>query len=320
MQTEPSETQTGAEIVTEAGTGEAAAAEPGSPFAKALEILEAADKDGEGAAPAEEAPVKEEVPAAEAKGEDKGDKTPDVDALFKEKFDQYRREYGKLDAERKELKEELKEFRTLKASLAEARYNPNKLLEVGGVTQEEFTRLLLTQGGEMTPEMRVALEAKQRADASEKQVQSWQQAMQEKEQQQILAAYKAEAQAYVESTGEEHEFLQALGTDEATQMVMNEINTHHAEHRDPATGEGPVLSYKEAADRIEKRIEQRMFDSYIKTKKLQAKFQEVTSKQRANSRTPRTITSSMTPATSSHPTSERDRMDAALKIMHANWQ
>lgn len=308
----------GVEVVTEAGDPRAAE-DPN--WAKALELLgdDVTPGDPQEAEPAPEEPAA--APAA-AKAEETpppADAAAEAERLFKQKFDQYRREYGKLDTERQQLKEQLAEYQGLKAALAEARYNPNKLLEVGGITQEEFTKLLLTQGGDMTPEMRVALEAKQRADASEKALQTMQDSLREREQERLVNDYRSEARGFIGGS-EDHEFLRALGEDAATNLLMNEINGHYAENMDPATGEGPVLSYKEAADRLEARIERDMFDKYLHTKKMQAKFAEVSASQKATSRTPRTLTSNLTPALSSQPRTEREREAAAYKQLVAGWQ
>lgn len=288
-------------------------------FDKALGIWEAADADG--ADPAAE-PAKEQPSTGEpATGEPTPAASPaDADKLFEQKFSEYRRQYSKLDAERQELKTELAEYHKLKADLAEARYNPNKLLELGGVPQEEFTKLLLSSGGEMSPEMRVALEAKQRAEASEKQLTTLQRSMQDRQEQSLMDDYRNEAAAFVANAGDEHEFTRNLGVEPATQLIMQEINGHYAANLDPSTGQGPVLSYKEAADRIEKRIEADMFERYAKTKKMQAKMQEQLSTQRAG-KSGRTLTGNMAGQTvSGRQLSEDERVQTALKQLAAGWQ
>lgn len=292
-------------------------------FAKALEILEAGDA---GDAPpdattpptgdtiADAPPVTGDTPAADAP-------PGDADKLFQQKFDQYRREYGKLDAERKELRAVVAEHEQLKAALEEARYNPNKLLEIGKITQEEFTKLLLTQGGEMTPEMRVALEAKARAEASEKQLRTFQQSLQARQEQQLVEDYRGEARQFIADSGPEHELTRTLGVDAATDLIMQEINSHYAANLDPTTKEGPVLSYREATDRVEKRIEADILGRYINTDKVKAKIQELAGQQRAEARTPRTLTGSMTPQTQTKgPQTEAERFAAAHRQLAAVWQ
>lgn len=288
-------------------------------FDKALGIWEAADAEA-----GELTEAVQEPEAAADPAKPVGETTPavpaDADKLFEQKFSEYRRQYSKLDAERQELKTELAEYHKLKADLAEARYNPNKLLEIGGVPQEEFTKLLLSSGGEMSPEMRVALEAKQRAEASEKQLSTLQRSMQERQEQSLMDDYRNEAAAFVANAGDEHEFTRNLGAEPATQLIMQEINGHYAANLDPSTGQGPVLSYKEAADRIEKRIEADMFERYAKTKKMQAKMQEMLGPQRV-ARPGRTITGNMAGQTASgkHLTDD-ERMQSALKQLAAGWQ
>jgi len=300
-------------IVQEAATGSA----PETPsqqaaFDKALAMLEAGDADASPEAPADPAP---DTAGAAAKPPEPAAPAEDP---FKQRFDQYRREYTRLDDERKQLKSQLQEYEQLKASLAEAKYNPNKLLEIGGVSQEDFTKLLLESGGEITPSMRVALEAKQRADASEKQLHKMRSELQEAQEAKLVNEYRSEALQFVRSS-EPHEFLRALGEDAATNLVMSEINNHYAENLDPSTGQGPVLSYQEAADRVESRIEQDMFGRYINTKKMQAKFQELQGQARSG-RQPRTLTGAMTPQTSGRPQSAEERMQAAYRQLSAAWQ
>lgn len=321
--------ETDAYVVQEAAGG--APPEPGAQqeaFDKALAMLEGdgADSGGDGsgvgsgigsgvdggidATPA----AKPEPPKPDAQAGSTEDADP-----FKQRFEQYRREYARLDDERKQLKTQIGEFDKLKADLAEARYNPNKLLELGNVSQEEFTKLLLESGGEITPTMRVALEAKQRADSSEKQLAKMRSEMQEAHETRLVNDYRAQAESFVRGS-DTHEFLRALGDDAATGLVMTEINNHYAANLDPSTGQGPVLSYQEAADRVEARIEEDMFGRYIKTQKMQKKFQELQGQTRAASRQPRTLTGNMTPQTSGRPQSEDDRMAAAYKQLTAAWQ
>lgn len=289
-------------------------------FDKALGIWEAADAADSGASA--DVPEPAGDPATPADPAPPAGAAADTDKLFEQKFSEYRRQYSKLDAERQELKTELAEYHKLKADLAEARYNPNKLLELGGVPQEEFTKLLLSSGGEMSPEMRVALEAKQRAEASEKQLSTLQRSMQERQEQSLMDDYRNEAAAFVANAGDEHEFTRNLGAEPATQLIMQEINGHYAANLDPSTGQGPVLSYKDAADRIEKRIEADMFERYAKTKKMQAKMQELQllGPQRV-ARPGRTITGNMAGQTASgkHLTDD-ERMQSALKQLAAGWQ
>ena len=311
------------EITQEAGTGEIAEGGPDSPMAKALAIMEAADTEegNDGAveqSPATPQPAKTEEPAEPAPA---AEPKPDPDAFWKQKTEQYRRDYSKLDEERKQFKDELTEYRQWKAAKGEAKYNPNKALDLIGVSQEEFTKLLLSEGGEMSPAMRLALEAKQRAEAQDKELKTLQQQLQEREEQQKLAEYRSQVQTYLSGSGEEHEFLTALGEDMATHLVMGEINNHYAANVDPATNEGPVLTFREAADRIEKRMEADMYEKYMKTKKLRSRFEQEYKVQKQPARNgPRTITGSMTPSTSTQPTTEEERYQHALKVLTAGWQ
>jgi hypothetical protein len=305
-------------------------------FKEALALLEGADAPSEAAPPATPA---EEHPAAAAKpppgtttdgATPEGDKPPAADPVedkFKAKFEQLRREGAKVDKEREALKADLEELARYRGQKAEAKLSLTKALEMVGMSQEEFTKLALT-GGELSNEAKLALESKQEVASMRQELAARDAKEKERQEATLLDNYNREAANFVQSSTE-HEFLKSMDNGGGAQMIMHEINAHYEKTFDPTLQAGETLSYQEAADRVEKQIEEHFKGKVLMLKKVQAMMgqgakpvtqQTTTPAAKSQNGKATTLTGTMTAQTAPKGVlSEQERLSQALKMLDQAW-
>jgi len=202
--------------------------------------------------------------------------------------------------------------------------NPLKALEYYGVTYEQLTNFIL-QGEKATPEMTASKIVDEKFEAFKKQQEEEKAAAAakeredlEKQHQETLEQFRTDVQDFVKSHSEEYELINLYNQ---APLVISTIEQHfEATSKDGKPGK--ILSFKEAADLVEKYLEDEAMKA-MATKRLSAKGApqpKVDPAKAGEAETPaqqRTLTNTMSSSAPSllSPKTEQERMERALAAL-----
>lgn len=272
------------------------------------------------AAPAEPAAATTTEPAKEPKLAKR------FEALAKEEK-RIRSERDAAKAEREEvqrIRSQIQEWEQLRAQIKK---DPLSFLEKEGWTYNDLTKLKLAGGKDipLDPQIRNIQQEmeKLKAELAEKETKTLeaQKAAEKARVDGTIKTFVGEIGQFIAQNQETYE-LTALREDGAD-LVYNVIEQHHAKTFDKTTGLGKILSTKEAADYVEKYLEEAELAKILGTKKAQSRLSapasasapaksgaQTSSKTLTNSQ----ATAAPTPATQK-PQSYEDSLENAKKLL-----
>jgi hypothetical protein len=256
-------------------------------------------------AAATETPVVEAAPTPPAQAEDDN---------FAKKFaalSRKEKELRKVEEETKSIKEQYAEFTEAK-KLAKA--NPDEFLKKFGVTYEELTEYYINGRPKVDPRV---LEVEEKLKAVQEELTAKEKKLQDEARNSAISAYKAEIKSHVKTQGDKYEFINASEAYDLVYQVTKEYFD---------TNDGKILTHDEAAEMVEKYLEQEL-EIYTKTSKLRSKFAQ---KADTKPETPakidvqnetKTLTNSMTSSatnTQSKPLTREESLERAARLI--KWQ
>lgn len=232
-----------------------------------------------------------------------------------------RQREAELDAKAKAFEERearMKEFDSVKTG------NSKKALDLLGMNYDQLTQSVL-KDGEIPPEVQIKrLEEKLEQYQSslskrDEEAKLQAQAMNQRQEQKAISDFKDEIGSYVKENSGRYEYTIY---ENAEEQIFKEIDEHYGKTIDPDTGVGVVMSMKEAADKIEEKLEQK----YIKARELkktqaymaaaQARKSSFGQSRELRPQTPpRTLTNQMTATPQpkrTHPLTDEERKQKAI--------
>ncbi len=207
------------------------------------------------------------------------------------------------EAEITQAMERIKEFESAKG-------NSKKALELLGLNYDELTQSLL-KDGEIPPEVKLRefetkLETMERERLAEKEREAQdQKRMQEANESKAITDFKSEINQYVSDNAARYEYIKF---EEQEELVFDVIDEHYKRTMDPETGIGKVMNIAEAADKVEKHLEEKDL-ARKKLSKAQALWgslpqglaKQLTKPEVNKSQPPKTLTNNLTASTSKIP-------------------
>lgn len=183
--------------------------------------------------------------------------------------------------------------------------NPKKALELLGLSYDELTQSFL-KDGEVPPEVEIRrlkeeLEAFKSSTKQERQTDKEQQEQELKRQaeakeKQAIDGFKGEIKTYLDDNKARYELI---GFELQQDLVFEVIDEHYNRTIDPETGSGKVMTIAEAADKVEKYLEEKYYKSRDLSKvkalwgSLPKQVQEKVIKQTNERQPPRTLTNNL---------------------------
>lgn len=163
-----------------------------------------------------------------------------------------------LKKEREALAAELGEAKAYRAAKEQSKKDPNTLLRsiYGDNWKTTLTEFILN-GEKLTPEL-VSAQVDERVAQMEAKMQAERESAAAEQQKQTLAKFHSDVSEYINTNAEAYELTHLYG---AEKQVSATIQAHYAET-------GKMLSFKEAADKVENILEERALAS----KKLKLKM------------------------------------------------
>ena len=217
------------------------------------------------------------------------------------------RERQALNRERmaKSQEEKLRD-RLLKVEQFESvKTDPKKALEFLGLSYDQLTQSIL-KDGEVPPSVEIQ-RLREEVEQYKAQVkQKWDQEAEEKKKQvehaesKAVTDFKSEINDHLKSNSERYELI---AFEEANDLVFEVIDEHYNRTVNPETGVGQVLAISEAADKVEKFLEEK----YVRAKeknKVKAFWANVPKnvqdqlKKQETSQPPKTLTNNLGPRVS----------------------
>lgn len=241
-------------------------------------------------------------------------------ATLAKKEKQLLAEQSKFKIQNQELQpklEAIKKFEEAKAKVAE---NPMLALEMLGITYDELTKFQLD--GKMPNATEIKLrqleEKLSKKEEDEQRAKKKSDEDQEKNQeinnQKKIAAFKEQITDYIKSNSEKYELT---NINDVSHLVFQRIEEHFHKTQNE-TGTGVILSVEQAADAVEKMLEEQV-EKNLSAKKLAAKVvpQPKGETKQAPPAQQRTISNDMTGSAPSFlpAKTERDRMSRALAAL-----
>ncbi len=207
------------------------------------------------------------------------------------------------EAEITQAMERIKEFESAKG-------NSKKALELLGLNYDELTQSLL-KDGEIPPEVKLRefetkLETMERERLAEKEREAQdQKRMQEANESKAITDFKSEINQYVSDNAARYEYIKF---EEQEELVFDVIDEHYKRTMDHETGIGKVMNIAEAADKVEKHLEEKDL-ARKKLSKAQALWgslpqglaKQLTKPEVNKSQPPKTLTNNLTASTSKIP-------------------
>ncbi len=207
------------------------------------------------------------------------------------------------EAEITQAMERIKEFESAKG-------NSKKALELLGLNYDELTQSLL-KDGEIPPEVKLRefetkLETMERERLAEKEREAQdQKRMQEANESKAITDFKSEINQYVSDNAARYEYIKF---EEQEELVFDVIDEHYKRTMDQETGIGKVMNIAEAADKVEKHLEEKDL-ARKKLSKAQALWgslpqglaKQLTKPEVNKSQPPKTLTNNLTASTSKIP-------------------
>jgi len=216
-------------------------------------------------------PPAAEAPKAAPEAAAKPAPAPDLTKVIaREK--RIRIEQEKLDAARREWQTEKTALESIKA--ARSARDPLAAMRALGLSEDDVTTALVNRGQPATPEQEVKRLAREldahKADLTAKEQRAAEQAQRDRAAQleRETQAFRDRTAKHVEANAEKYELINAEG---AQAQVAARIEAHYKSTYDADTGQGELLTADQAAEMVEKEIEERLAKATA-TKKWQAKF------------------------------------------------
>lgn len=155
--------------------------------------------------------------------------------------------------ERDEIKAKIAEFESLKKT------NPMKALEMIGLSYQDLTNVALADGN-VTPEIQI----KQLREEWESERKTREMADKQREEDSVNQRKQKETEATAEFQKEISDYLtqnvvryELIAFENAESLVYDVIDEHYERTKDQETGIGKILTIAEAADKVEKHLEQK---------------------------------------------------------------
>lgn len=211
-----------------------------------------------------------------------GNPAPNADARVSSKMELLiRREQAALHRERQakqreyELDQKMKAFADKEARITEfdsvKNGNSKKALDLLGLNYDELTQSVL-KDGEIPPEVQIR-RLEEKLEKFKEEQSGFVKSQEEKERQHVQAQeqraitdFKTSISDYVKENSGRYELISFENKQEE---IFKEIDDHYAKTIDEGTGIGVVMSMKEAADKVEERLEQK-YNKARELKKIQA--------------------------------------------------
>lgn len=223
------------------------------------------------AAPAPEAPKAPETPEAPKAPE------PEKKDEFAPKFAALSRKEKALAERERAFEEKQKAYSGLSLeALKEKAKKEGRLAVLAelGITYEDVTNEILESGKTATPTDKLSSEVeelkkqlKARADKEEEDAKMAAQARQ----QQAVADYKGKIESHIKSNAERFELVNGTLDQNSVELVYQVIDAYYTKTYDESTKSGRILSFDEACEEVEKRLETQI-DRWSKFSKVQKRF------------------------------------------------
>jgi len=224
-----------------------------------------------------------------------------------------RRQQTMFEEQQKAMKADLEELQRFREVKAQAKKAPNKVLELFGMDQDEFTAAMAN--GEMaTPEREDIWKVQEEVKGLRSDIKKEWEEIHKKQAAQEIDKLRLNVQQLLTSS-EKYELASLEGPD----AILNEIGTHWQNTFDEVLGAGEALSEQQAADLVEQRLEQKL-EKLLNTKKAKSHFAKLGAPQLSHSEpsdpAPNTLTGLMSAETSpDRPLTAQERRALAIQLI-----
>lgn len=196
------------------------------------------------------------APASAPKGDEK--LSSRIEMLIKREQQAQARERYATQKEQ-ELEARLKRIEEFESAKA----NPKKALELLGLDYDELTKTMLNDGN-VPPEVEIKKLRKEWEEERHKQALKEQEAVEaqrksaQANEERAIAGFKEQINQYLSDNKDRYELI---SFEEQQDLVFAVIDEHFNRTIDPQTGTGKVMSISEAADKVEKFLEEKYHKS-----------------------------------------------------------
>lgn len=161
----------------------------------------------------------------------------------------------------------------LEKNFEEIKKSPKKALQELGMTFEQFSTMFLSEiepDGKKTAEDMIK-EVVEKVDQKFSQLEEEKSKQKQEEEAKAIATFKKDLEKDVKSQGDKYELIQL---NEAYDTVYEVIENYWKETFDEETGQGQYLTVEQAADQVEKYLEEQV-SKFMKAKKFAKKEEPV---------------------------------------------
>jgi len=264
--------------------------------------------------PTSEAPPPEAAPVLEA--------APVAPAPVVEE-DSFAKRFAALARKEKKMRQETEETKLIKDKYVDydtakklAKTNPEEFLKKYDLSYEELTEYFISGRPKVDPKVMEIQEelAKVKKERDEEKTK-----LQEETRQAAISKFKTEQMSVVKAAGAKFELINTTGAYD----LIYDVTKEYFEANKDENGNGKILSHEEAADMVEKYLEQEV-EKFLKADKIKNKFLKPNDKTEtvAKTETPesKTLTNSMTSSANlqSKPLSRDESIERAARLI--KWQ
>jgi len=264
--------------------------------------------------PTSEAPPPEAAPVLEA--------APVAPAPVVEE-DSFAKRFAALARKEKKMRQETEETKLIKDKYVDydtakklAKTNPEEFLKKYDLSYEELTEYFISGRPKVDPKV---LEIQEELAKVKKERDEEKTRLQEETRQAAISKFKTEQMSVVKAAGAKFELINTTGAYD----LIYDVTKEYFEANKDENGNGKILSHEEAADMVEKYLEQEV-EKFLKADKIKNKFTQVNGKTEtvAKTETPesKTLTNSMTSSANlqTKPLSREESLERAARLI--KWE
>ena len=237
--------------------------------------------------------------------------------------DSFAKRFAALARKEKKMRQETEETKLIKDKYVDyetakklAKTNPEEFLKKYDLTYEDLTQFYINGRPKVDPKV---LEIEEELQKVKKERDEERTKLQEETRQAAISKFKTEQTSVVKSGGARFELINTTGAYD----LVYDVTREYFETNKDENGVGKILSHEEAADMVEKYLEQEV-EKFLKADKIKNKFVKTDAKTETSAKIEqpesKTLTNSMTSSANvqSKPLSREESIERAARLI--KWQ
>jgi len=237
--------------------------------------------------------------------------------------DSFAKRFAALARKEKKMRQETEETKAIKDKYVDyetakklAKTNPEEFLKKYDLTYEDLTQFYINGRPKVDPKV---LEIEEELQKVKKERDEERTKLQEETRQAAISKFKTEQTSVVKAAGARFELINTTGAYD----LVYDVTREYFETNKDENGVGKILSHEEAADMVEKYLEQEV-EKFLKADKIKNKFVKTDAKTETTAKIEqpesKTLTNSMTSSANpqSKPLTREESIERAARLI--KWQ